>query len=92
MAIAPMDGSSTSRKASMAGSTKPRVNPRTLPTMMQLITRMPISRPIVAGHLYLAMSMASTAGTFVTPLNSEKEYNDGTHLFYDSLCCRHNAC
>ncbi len=53
MAIAPMDGSSTSRKASMAGSTKPRVNPRTLPTMMQLITRMPISHPIVAGHLYL---------------------------------------
>ncbi len=53
MAIAPMDGSSTSRKASMAESTKPRVNPRTLPIMMQLITRMPISRPIVAGHLYL---------------------------------------
>ena len=53
MAIAPMDGSSTSRKATMAESTKPRVNPRTLPTMMQLITRMPISRPIVAGHLYL---------------------------------------
>lgn len=53
MAIAPMDGSSTSRKASMAGCTKPRANPRTLSTMMQLITRMPISRPIVAGHLYL---------------------------------------
>lgn len=53
MAIAPMDGSSTSRKASMAGSTKPRANPRTLPTMMQLITRMPISHTIVAGHLYL---------------------------------------
>jgi hypothetical protein len=37
----------------MAGSTKPRVNPRTLPTMMRLITRMPISHTIVAGHLYL---------------------------------------
>lgn len=53
MAIAPMDGSSTSRKASMAESTKPRANPRTIPTMMQLITRMPISHTIVAGHLYL---------------------------------------
>lgn len=25
--------------------------------------------------------MASTASTFVTPLNSEKEYNNGPHLF-----------
>lgn len=53
MAITLMDGSATSRKARMAGSTKPRVNPRTLPTMMRLITRMPISHTIVAGHLYL---------------------------------------
>ena len=36
-----------------AGAFKPMANLRTLPTMMQLITRMPISHTIVAGHLYL---------------------------------------